>query len=46
MIRRTLRFEPLQERIAPAMATWDGGGTNNNWSTPANWAGKKGLMIP
>ena len=23
--------------LTPAQRTWDGGGTNDNWSTPANW---------
>src|SRR5262245_25659001 len=33
------RLERLEERTAPAVATWDGGGSDNNWTTAANWAG-------
>jgi autotransporter-associated beta strand protein len=29
----------LESRLAPAIATWDGGGADNHWSTPANWVG-------
>ncbi|MFO0810521.1 MAG: hypothetical protein U0746_17990 [Gemmataceae bacterium] len=29
----------LEERCTPAVATWYGGGANNNWTTAANWAG-------
>jgi len=29
----------LEDRLAPAVATWDGGGTDNNWTTAANWVG-------
>jgi hypothetical protein len=34
-----LRLQRLEDRRTPAIATWDGGGTNNLWTTPANWAG-------
>src|SRR5688500_5046500 len=34
-----LRLSRLEDRFAPAVATWDGGGPDNNWTTPANWAG-------
>lgn len=30
-------LEQLENRLAPA--TWDGGGLDNNWMTPANWVG-------
>src|SRR6476646_1372345 len=39
MTRRTLRLTRLEGRTAPAVATWDGGGADNRWTTPANWAG-------
>lgn len=39
MKRRPLRFIRLEDRCTPAVATWDGGGTNNFWSTAANWTG-------
>ena len=29
----------LEDRLTPAIATWDGGGANNNWTTAANWVG-------
>src|SRR5262245_18657251 len=32
----------LEDRLAPAVATWDGGGADNNWTTAANWAGDFG----
>ncbi len=35
---RRLRFEPLEE-LALLAVFWDGGGTDNNWNTPANWSG-------
>src|SRR5262245_42822264 len=31
--------EVLEDRTAPAVVTWDGGGGNFDWSTPANWSG-------
>ena len=36
---RKLALEPLERRELLSVRTWDGGGTNNNWTTPANWAG-------
>ncbi len=36
---RTLRGERLECRAVPAAAVWDGGGADNHWTTPANWAG-------
>jgi hypothetical protein len=35
----TLRLDRLETRRAPAVATWDGGGANANWTTAANWVG-------
>src|SRR4051812_37697798 len=32
-------IEPLEGRVLFAVFTWDGGGGNNNWTTPANWVG-------
>lgn len=32
-----LWLEPLEERLAPVIRTWSGGGINANWSTAANW---------
>jgi hypothetical protein len=29
----------LEDRLAPAIATWDGGGADSHWTTAANWAG-------
>lgn len=40
--RRRFRFLKLEDRVTPAIATWDGGGGvigNNNWSLPLNWVG-------
>jgi len=37
--RRRLRVVPLESRLAPALATWDGGGAINRWTTAANWVG-------
>ncbi|MBN9517776.1 autotransporter-associated beta strand repeat-containing protein [bacterium] len=34
-----LRFEQLEDRLAPATFTWTGAGANANWSTPGNWQG-------
>ena len=34
-----LRFERLETRLTPALATWDGGGANAFWTTPQNWVG-------
>jgi autotransporter-associated beta strand protein len=36
---RPLRLTRLEDRTAPAVATWHGGGADNNWTTAANWAG-------
>src|SRR5262245_16226978 len=40
--RRRPRFQPiieaLEERTVLSVATWTGGGANNVWSNPANWA--------
>jgi len=33
-----LRLVCLETRLAPAVATWDGGGADNKWTTAANWA--------
>ncbi|HTK77817.1 MAG TPA: hypothetical protein VL371_21295, partial [Gemmataceae bacterium] len=35
----SLRLIRLEDRVAPAVATWDGGGANDNWTTAANWVG-------
>jgi hypothetical protein len=32
-------FLILSHRVAAANITWDGGGSNNNWSEAANWSG-------
>src|SRR5204863_6568190 len=37
--RTSLRLDRLETRLAPAVATWDGGGADNRWTTAANWAG-------
>lgn len=34
-----LLIERLDERITPAVGTWDGGGGDNKWTTPGNWEG-------
>jgi hypothetical protein len=34
-----LRLDRLETRLAPAVATWDGGGADNHWTTAANWVG-------
>jgi len=39
---RPLHIEALEERNLFAIATWDGGGTTNNWSDAANWVGDVG----
>ncbi|HQR06510.1 MAG TPA: PKD domain-containing protein [Gemmatales bacterium] len=36
-LRPTL--EALEDRFMPAVRIWDGGATNNNWSSAKNWAG-------
>ncbi len=35
--RPSLRLECLEARTVPAVATWDGGGADNKWTTAANW---------
>src|SRR5262245_52073114 len=35
----TLRLIRLETRLAPAVATWDGGGADNKWTTAANGVG-------
>src|SRR5687768_808996 len=39
--RRRFRplFDALEDRFAPALITWSGGGVNDLWSNGANWAG-------
>jgi FG-GAP repeat len=32
----------LEDRLAPAVATWDGGGADYKWQTAANWVGDFG----
>jgi len=39
MIRHPLRVQRLESRLTPAIATWDGGGADNHWTTAANWVG-------
>lgn len=39
---RRLRLEDLEDRLAPATATWDGGGTTNFWNEAANWVNDVG----
>jgi hypothetical protein len=39
MKRIALRLDRLEDRLAPAAATWDGGGADNKWTTAANWVG-------
>src|SRR6476660_3438729 len=39
MTPTTLRLDRLETRLAPAVATWDGGGADNKWTTAANWVG-------
>src|SRR5687768_1370620 len=34
-----LSLERLEDRWAPAVRTWTGGGLNDLWSNPANWDG-------
>src|SRR5437870_155259 len=31
------RLELLEERLAPAIVAWDGGGGDLNWNNPLNW---------
>src|SRR4051812_23079564 len=37
--RARLAVNPLEARVNPSTFTWDGGGTNDFWSTGANWVG-------
>jgi hypothetical protein len=39
--KRSVRLEliELEPRLAPAVLTWTGGGTDNNWQNPQNWDG-------
>jgi hypothetical protein len=39
MTPTNLRLNRLESRLAPAVATWDGGGADNKWTTAANWVG-------
>jgi hypothetical protein len=39
MTRCSLCLITLEARLAPAIATWDGVGANNHWTTAANWVG-------
>jgi len=34
-----LRLDRLETRLTPAVATWDGGGADNHWTTAGNWVG-------
>ena len=36
---RTFFCEPLEKRELLSVCTWNGQGTNNKWSTAANWVG-------
>ncbi len=36
---RPLKFQSLESRRVLAVATWDGGGLDNKWTTAANWEG-------
>jgi len=39
-VHNSFLIELLEPRIAPATVfTWDGGGNDNLWSSPANWVG-------
>ena len=38
-LQRRLAFEPLEDRVTPTTFIWSGAGSNNNWSTGANWQG-------
>ena len=37
-----LNLARLEDRLTPAIATWDGGGADNNWTTAVNWVGDVG----
>src|SRR6187200_3260254 len=45
MTSRALYLHELESRLAPAIASWDGGGANNLWSTPQNWVGDVAPML-
>src|SRR5262245_25343284 len=34
-----LLLEALESRLAPAVVSWDGGGSDFNWHNPLNWTG-------
>src|SRR5262245_10608885 len=34
-----LQLEPLEGRLVPTTVTFDGGGSDDNWSTAENWSG-------
>src|SRR5690348_8109048 len=34
---RSLHLEVLEARVTPAQVQWTGGGSDNNWTTAANW---------
>ncbi len=35
---RTFAIEPLEERALLSLCVWDGGGTDDKWTTAENWA--------
>jgi RHS repeat-associated protein len=37
--RLPLRLEQLEDRTAPAVVPWSGGGGDTNWTNPLNWLG-------
>src|SRR5262245_32031100 len=39
------RFEVLEDRLALATVSWDGGGGDTNWNNPLNW-NKPGVPDP
>lgn len=36
--RSGFSFETLEDRLAPAVIVWDGGGNDFNWNNPLNWS--------
>ena len=39
-VRRWLsQVELLEDRLTPALVTWDGGGSDFNWENVLNWSG-------
>src|SRR5262245_5364992 len=40
-LRSRLQLEALEDRLVPAIFIWDGGGSDNNWTTAANWDGNQ-----